>query len=158
MSKLVLDFPPDHVTLTLSRHGRFQPVPPKTKGGAGPVRWLVNRQPLRDALWRPDGPALPPSRPWTPVGSGRQPRCGWSRRVLHLKRQHTALLEVALALAAGAAALWRPATFALKVSSRWNVPSDLSVFRGPPRAPGQGDDRGKGRDDEFGLTTTLHTM
>ena len=56
MSKLVLDFPPDHVTLTLSRHGRFQPVPPKTKGGAGPVRWLVNRQPLRDALWRPDGP------------------------------------------------------------------------------------------------------
>ena len=56
VARLVVDFPPDHATLKLSRHGRFQPVPLKTKGGAGAVRWLVNGQPLRDALWRPDGP------------------------------------------------------------------------------------------------------
>ncbi len=56
VAKLALDFPPDGATLSLSRRGRFRPLPLKAKGGASPVRWLVNGRPLKDAVWRPDGP------------------------------------------------------------------------------------------------------
>lgn len=51
-----LDFPPDGVTLDLSRRGRFRSLPLRAKGGVGDVRWLVNGRPLDDAVWRPDGP------------------------------------------------------------------------------------------------------
>lgn len=53
---LALDFPPDGATLKLSRPGRFRPVPLRAKGGAGPVRWLVNGRPVDGTVWRPDGP------------------------------------------------------------------------------------------------------
>ena len=56
VAKLALDFPPDGATLKLSRRGRFRPVPLRARGGAGPVRWLINGRPVDDAVWRPDGP------------------------------------------------------------------------------------------------------
>ena len=56
MAKLALDFPPDGATLKLSHRGRLRPVPLRVRGGAGPVRWLVNGRPVDDAVWRPDGP------------------------------------------------------------------------------------------------------
>ena len=56
VAKLALDFPPDGATLKLSRRGGFRPVPLRAKGGAGPVRWLVNGRPMDDPVWRPDGP------------------------------------------------------------------------------------------------------
>ena len=56
VAKLALDFPPDGATLKLSHRGRFRPVPLRTKGGAEPVRWLVNGRPVDNAIWRPDGP------------------------------------------------------------------------------------------------------
>jgi len=54
--ELVLEFPPDGVTLDLSRAGRFRPMPLRAKGGVGTVRWLVNGRLLDRALWQPDGP------------------------------------------------------------------------------------------------------
>ena len=68
--KLTLDFPPDGATLKLSRGGRFRPMPLRAKGGAGPVRWLVNGRPVENDVWRPDGPgaatitALDTPRQW----------------------------------------------------------------------------------------------
>lgn len=53
---LVLEFPPDGVTLDLSRAGRFRPMPLRAKGGVGAIRWLVNGRLLERASWHPDGP------------------------------------------------------------------------------------------------------
>ena len=52
--KLAVHFPPDGVTLKLSRWGRFRPVRLKTTGGAGPVRWLVNGRLLDGTVWQPE--------------------------------------------------------------------------------------------------------
>ena len=54
--ELVLEFPPDGVTLDLSRAGRFRPMPLRAKGGVGTIRWLVNGRLLKQASWHPDGP------------------------------------------------------------------------------------------------------
>ena len=53
---LVLDFPPDGVTVDLSRGARFRPLPLRAAGGVGAVRWLVNGRPLDRSPWHPDGP------------------------------------------------------------------------------------------------------
>ena len=52
--KLAVHFPPDGVTLKLSRWGRFRPVRLKATGGAGPVRWLVNGRLLDGTVWQPE--------------------------------------------------------------------------------------------------------
>lgn len=53
--ELALAFPPDGVTLALSRRGGFRPLPLRARGGVGEIRWLANGRPLQDAVWHPDG-------------------------------------------------------------------------------------------------------
>lgn len=56
VSDLVLKFPPDGVTLKLSRRGSFRSLPLQAQGGVGDTHWLVNGRPLNNTILLPDGP------------------------------------------------------------------------------------------------------
>ena len=56
VAELALVFPPAGATMILSRGDRFRPIPLRARGGARPVRWLVNGRPMDQPVWRPDGP------------------------------------------------------------------------------------------------------